>query len=158
MVIVEILCKALDRDLFATSSKFTDLEISKADLFLDGTSLEQGKASKFSGISTARSLAIIDRSADLTRAAEEIVNSRLAPNDGSPYSPDLIIVNEFVQEEFIRYCAKLAEETEVKRTKPQEKDTSSALQGTVAKAEKTGQVKTTKLSKSGLTIVEIKDR
>lgn len=146
----EILTTALDRDLLAISPKFSDLEISSADLFLDA---------KTPGVSTTRSLAIVDRSADLREAAKGIVNSRVSPNDSSPYSPDLVIVNEYVQEEFLKHCDELAAELGIgKNAKSAGKGRTSELQETILKAEKAGQVKITKSTTSGLTFVEIKDR
>ena len=156
----EIFPKALDRDLFAISAKFTDLEISNADLFLDGTSKEEeGKVSRYPGVSTTRSLAIIDRSTDLKKAANDIVNSRVSPNDNSPYSPDLVIVNEYVQEDFVKFCEEFAAERNFgEHAKSAGQRTLPSLQEAIVKAEKAGQVKITKSTTSGLTIVEIKDR
>ncbi|KAF2113758.1 Aldehyde/histidinol dehydrogenase [Lophiotrema nucula] len=48
-----------------------------------------------------RVIAVVDRSADLSAAAESLVNARFAFAGTSSYAPDLILVNEFVKKEFL---------------------------------------------------------
>lgn len=47
-----------------------------------------------------RNIAVVDRTADVKLAAREIVVSRLAFGGFSRYAVDLVLVNEFVEEEF----------------------------------------------------------
>ena len=43
----------------------------------------------------ARTAAIVDRTADLSNAAKELVRARFSYGGGSPYAPDVVLVNEF---------------------------------------------------------------
>ena len=44
----------------------------------------------------------MDRTADLKLAARELVAARFAFGGSSPYAPDLVLVNEFVKQEFLQ--------------------------------------------------------
>ncbi|OKP12498.1 hypothetical protein PENSUB_1864 [Penicillium subrubescens] len=48
-----------------------------------------------------RSVAVIDRTADVEKAAQQILPAHLAFSGQSPHAPDLIIVNEWVKDKFI---------------------------------------------------------
>jgi acyl-CoA reductase-like NAD-dependent aldehyde dehydrogenase len=50
----------------------------------------------------------VDRTADIDHAAKAIVTARFKFQGASPYSPDLVIVNEFVKDEFFATCSKYA--------------------------------------------------
>ena len=52
-------------------------------------------------------MAIVERSADINTAAKTIATARLAFRGHSAYAPDLILVNEFVANDFLR-CLKQA--------------------------------------------------
>lgn len=52
-------------------------------------------------------LALVDRSADIVSAARSVVQARILFQGGSPYAPDIILVNEFAVKEFID-AAKIA--------------------------------------------------
>jgi aldehyde dehydrogenase (NAD+) len=45
-------------------------------------------------------IAIIDRTAHLARAAQDLVAARFSFGATSPYAPDIVLVNEFVKKEF----------------------------------------------------------
>jgi aldehyde dehydrogenase (NAD+) len=51
-------------------------------------------------------IAVVDRTADLALAAEQLVAARFAFGGTSPYAPDLILVNEFVKKEFLEHALK----------------------------------------------------
>lgn len=51
-------------------------------------------------------VAIVDRTADLVSAAENLVTARFAFGGSSPYAPDLVFVNEYVKKEFLEYVLK----------------------------------------------------
>lgn len=51
-------------------------------------------------------VAIIDRTADLALAAEQLVTARFAFGGSSPYAPDIVLVNEFAKEEFVEHVLK----------------------------------------------------
>ncbi|CAH0054432.1 unnamed protein product [Clonostachys solani] len=49
-------------------------------------------------------VAIVDRTADLSLAAQALCAARFSFKGKSPYAPDVVIVNEWVLEPFIRAC------------------------------------------------------
>lgn len=49
----------------------------------------------------AAAVAIVDRTANVDQAAQEILKSRIAFSGRSPYAPSYILVNEFVETEFL---------------------------------------------------------
>lgn len=55
-----------------------------------------------------RCVAIVDRSADIEAAAKAITTARFSFGGCSPYAPDLVLVNEFVQKEFFEACSRFA--------------------------------------------------
>ncbi len=59
----------------------------------------------------SRTVAIVDRTADIALAAREIVSARFAFGGQSPYAPDIVLVNEFSKKAFfqavVRECAGL---------------------------------------------------
>jgi acyl-CoA reductase-like NAD-dependent aldehyde dehydrogenase len=46
-------------------------------------------------------VAIVDRSADLDQAAQALVRARFSFGGRSPYSPDIVLVNEFTKRDFL---------------------------------------------------------
>lgn len=82
-----------------------DLSPNHIRLFQEKSQNERQPASSktlFSISSATRTVAIVDRSADLASAAESIATARFAYGGNSPYAPDLILVNEFVKSQFLR--------------------------------------------------------
>ena len=53
-----------------------------------------------------KTIAMVDRTANLTLAAEQLVTARFAFGGTSPYAPDLVFVNEFVKEDFLEHVLK----------------------------------------------------
>lgn len=53
----------------------------------------------------APSVAIVERSADLKLAAKCILDARIFSNGTSPYAPDLVIVNEWIMDDFRADCS-----------------------------------------------------
>jgi hypothetical protein len=53
-------------------------------------------------------IAIVDRTADLALAAEQLVTARFAFRGTSPYAPDLVLVNEFIKKEFLEHVLRHA--------------------------------------------------
>jgi len=47
--------------------------------------------------SQSRVIAVVDRTADLTKAAAALVTARLGFGGNSPYAPDVVLVNEYVK-------------------------------------------------------------
>ncbi|KGO71716.1 Aldehyde dehydrogenase, N-terminal [Penicillium italicum] len=93
-----ILPKALDRDTFAI------VETRPDDDFLRSTFV----LSQQSEPEELRTVAIVDRTANLDDAAVDLVISRFSFNGRSPYSPDVILVNDFCAQSFIDLLIKRA--------------------------------------------------
>lgn len=51
--------------------------------------------------SQKKTVAIVDRTTDIGNAAENLVTSRFSFGGGSPYAPDIILVNEFIKSDFL---------------------------------------------------------
>jgi aldehyde dehydrogenase (NAD+) len=55
---------------------------------------------------TGKVVAVVDRTADLASAAEQLVAARFAFGGTSPYAPDLVLVNEFAKRDFLEHAQK----------------------------------------------------
>lgn len=109
-----ILKSSLDHSiiqLIASRASDEDLAPSYVRLYQDGTQAEQQANSQNILLplpSSTRTVAIVDRTADLTKAAQSIAAARFAFGGNSPYAPDLILVNEFIKSQFIRLLMQAA--------------------------------------------------
>ncbi|KAJ4388997.1 hypothetical protein N0V93_006459 [Gnomoniopsis smithogilvyi] len=102
-----LLTQALDVNTFAIlKGSGEDLEIEGLNL-VDQT--DQTSSSNHLKSSTkSRCVAIVDRSADIDAAAKAITTARFSFGGDSPYAPDLVLVNEFVKQEFFEACSRYA--------------------------------------------------
>ena len=50
--------------------------------------------------SSSNVVAVVDRSADISAAAETVIRARISFNGRSSYAPDVVLVNEFAMKEF----------------------------------------------------------
>ncbi|KFZ19756.1 hypothetical protein V501_00526 [Pseudogymnoascus sp. VKM F-4519 (FW-2642)] len=110
-VLKEVLPAALDPDTFVISAKLIeDPSILLSSLLVDQTSATTTTtiANSLSSQNKHRTIAIVDRTADIEAAAKAIVTARFKFQGASPYSPDLVIVNEYVKDEFFATCSKYA--------------------------------------------------
>ena len=108
--------------------------------------------------SNSRVIAVVDRTADINIAAKAIATSRLSPHDRSPYSPDLVVINDFVSEEFRLACLKHASLAPMKSLEKKNFTGVEEIQKLMNTAEAEGKVKIYADSISGLSVVEVKDR
>lgn len=98
----KILTTSLDADIFAISEERPSTAFLTLNQVLPILQTESyNTAQSLSIIPTAKTLAIVDRTANISYAAEQLVAARFAFGGHSPYSPDLVLVNEFVMKEFI---------------------------------------------------------
>ncbi|EOA81567.1 uncharacterized protein SETTUDRAFT_165987 [Exserohilum turcica Et28A] len=51
-------------------------------------------------------VAVVDRTADLAAAAEQLITARFAFGGTSPYAPDIVLVNEFIKKDFLEHLLK----------------------------------------------------
>ncbi|TVY12938.1 Aldehyde dehydrogenase family 3 member B1, partial [Lachnellula arida] len=109
--LMEILPSALDRDtFFASHTRLTNEQVSQIDLTVDQMSTASvSNSNQLLSQPEARTLAVVDRTANIGLAAREIATARLPPYNTSPYSPDFVIVNTFVVEEFVAACMEYAD-------------------------------------------------
>lgn len=93
----------MDKDTFGVfESRPDDPDfIAQNCLVVDGTlgATEPASLQTISASAT-RTIAVVDRTANVQEAAKEIIRARLNFQGRSPYSPDLVLVNEFVLGEF----------------------------------------------------------
>lgn len=103
-----LLKSALDHSVIEfVSSRASDEDLSPNHirLFQEKSQNERQPASSktlFPLSSTTRTVAIVDRTADLTNAAEAIAKARFAYGGNSPYAPDVVLVNEYAKSQFLR--------------------------------------------------------
>lgn len=96
--------ETLDQETFAISdSRPGDSEfLSHCVQVLQNGSDEPAPPTSVRWVSpAARSVAIVDRTANLDKAASALVTTRFSFGGKSPYAPDLVLVNEFAMKEFL---------------------------------------------------------
>jgi len=109
-VLKNLLPKALDCDTFYLSTtslqKISALE--SAFLVDQTTGSSVSTLNQLPSNQNRRAIVIIDRGADIEKAAKGIVTARFSFQGLSVYSPDLVVVNEFIKDEFIEACSRYA--------------------------------------------------
>lgn len=100
------LTEALESDTFAiVSSQPRSESLSSAFQVLQESQTDQTTYSQL--VSPAsKVVAIVDRTADLALAAEQLVTARFAFGGSSPYAPDIILVNEYIKKDFLEHVLK----------------------------------------------------
>jgi len=134
--------KALDIDTFGIVTKSVSSQSLPAHILLDQTSASSSSISKTNELlssTSSRSLAIVDRTANVDAAAQAIVTARFSFQGTSPYAPDLVIVNEWVKKEFFEACSKYA--TQLFSSRGSVKSSSSNASKETAKAVKEAEAK-----------------
>ncbi|KAE8366626.1 Aldehyde/histidinol dehydrogenase [Aspergillus caelatus] len=106
-----ILGGALDSDTFAISESRPDAEFLSTTLVLNQQFSECLTPSiALKPLNTLRTVAVVDRTANLQEAAVDLVLARFAFNGCSPHAPDVVLVNQFCMQPFvelvIRHAAK----------------------------------------------------
>lgn len=106
----KILPQALDHDTFAITEKRADIsDFSESCVRVWGVQNDQEPTLKqIVSPSAARVLALVDRTADVKAAALSLVNAAFSFGGGSPYAPDIVLVNEFALIDFSNAVAELA--------------------------------------------------
>lgn len=165
----KLLKAALDRSIIefvVESASDKDLGANHIRVFQDGlpsSGLTQqpsiGGYHPLVSPSESRAVAIVDRSAHLQKAASALVAARFSFGGRSPYAPDLVLVNEFVKNEFVvavisetlKFTARLgiANAVDVNKIKNVEKSLDAGL--------KSGKIHVVN-SNSNASVFEVKDR
>ncbi|KAM0189270.1 hypothetical protein ACHAPC_003280 [Botrytis cinerea] len=109
-ILKALLPQALDNDTFCISpTTLQDSSILESALLVDQTSNpSSSKINQLISKSSDRTVAVVDRAAEIESAAESIVTARFSFQGTSAYSPDLVIVNEFIKSDFIEACTRYA--------------------------------------------------
>lgn len=98
--------KVLDHDAYAVSSKTITDEafISRClTIIQDDPTAEMSQGALISN-PQAPVVAIVDRTANIEQAAKVVTYARCAFGGRSPHAPDIVLVNEFVKKDFIKWC------------------------------------------------------
>lgn len=90
--------------------------------------------------SGTRTVAVVDRTADIDLAARAITAARFGFGGTSPYTPDLVLVNEFVKKDFFEACSKYASLSFAKEEKKPGKDRNEPSRKAIREAEDKRQV------------------
>ncbi|GKZ29206.1 hypothetical protein AbraIFM66950_003645 [Aspergillus brasiliensis] len=100
-VFKKILPQTLDADTFAISEERPDTAfLNRTHIIAQSDSISPSNNS-LSSPSSARTVAIVDRTANVSAAAEALVSARFAFGGRSTYSPDVVLVQEFAMKEFV---------------------------------------------------------
>lgn len=148
----------MDPDTFFVSS--TSIEVTQVDLLVDqaSESSEPGTKTLSSSVQN-RSIAVVDRTADLKTAARAITKARMPPTSSSCYSPDLVLVNEFAVAAFVMACLEFALEDSQWASPASSKDAiDSDFKAQLRIAESEGKAKLYHTESKNITIVELNDR
>jgi len=106
-----VLTKALDANTFWVSEgAVEDEDVLRRALVVDqkGESGQSDSTRQLVSPSGARTVAVVDRTANVEEAARAITMARFSFGGGSPYAPDLVLVNEFVKAKFYEACSRYA--------------------------------------------------
>ena len=103
-----ILSQAIEADTFAVVSSAPSQEaLATCFQVIQETTVHKPSHLQLSS-PCGKVVAIVDRTADLVSAAENLVTARFAFGGSSPYAPDLVFVNEYVKKEFLEHVLKFA--------------------------------------------------
>lgn len=142
--------RCLDSEIYALVKKKVANDIPYDTLVVDQTG-ELETVNCLTSRPQIRSIAVVDRTADVQLAAKHIVASYAAFHGRSPHSPDLVLVNEWIKKDFIDACIRFSSES-VTKTKPPTGD----WRNVVADAERNQQVSL--IGTTSLTILDIHNR
>jgi acyl-CoA reductase-like NAD-dependent aldehyde dehydrogenase len=96
---------ALDHDSCAIVSdpvQDKDILAMSVEVIQDGFSTDTAAASQLVSVPSLPVIAVVDRSANLNEAARALVRARFSFSGQSPYSPDIVLVNEFTKKDLLR--------------------------------------------------------
>lgn len=112
-ILRRVLSAALDNDSFAIASEPVKDEAFMQQYFhvmQEGDAIHP-RVNQLVSLPQRPTVAVVDRTADLDLAAQELVTARLAFAGRSPYAPSCILVNEFVMKDFLQAVVRQCVET-----------------------------------------------
>ena len=95
-----LLPEALDHDTFTITGQRPDAAVLRKSIMV----VQNGSADTTNGLISpagARTVAVVDRTGNLSESAEALVAARFALGGRSPYSPDVVLVHEFAMKPFV---------------------------------------------------------
>ncbi|OGM42627.1 aldehyde dehydrogenase PutA [Aspergillus bombycis] len=103
-----VLAGALDSDTFTISESRPDAAFLSTTLVLDQQSECPATYPTLGSPNALRTVAVVDRTANLQEAAVDLVQARFAFDGRSPYAPDVVFVNQFCMQPFVELVIKHA--------------------------------------------------
>ncbi len=101
----------MDKDTFAVVER----KPSQQDFFMQNCVVVDGRSSQITheahsviNAPSSRTVAVVDRTSNIDGAARELVRARFSFRGSSSYSPDVVLVNEFILSEFCSAAARYA--------------------------------------------------
>ncbi|KAF7925153.1 uncharacterized protein EAE98_007241 [Botrytis deweyae] len=159
-ILKELLPQALNNDTFYISPRnLQDSSILESALLVDQASdSSTSNINQLISKSSNRTVAVVDRTADIESAAKSIVTARFSFQGTSAYSPDLVIVNEFVKSDFIEACTRHASKffSSNSSTQSRQNDGISATKKALRDAENKKQIST--FGSNNFVLVDVVDR
>ena len=157
-VLLEILPRVLDRDTFHISKdKLGDEYVYQVDLVIDQTASGISRVKVSNTPPQERTVCILDRTGDLELAARTITATRTDPTYTSPYSPDLVLVNEYLKDTFIARCLDFADQSDHSSSMKAATSEYVEFETLLKQAESEGEIVTHK-RKSKFKVIELKNR
>ncbi|KAM3422129.1 hypothetical protein BST61_g2500 [Cercospora zeina] len=100
----KVLSESLDADGFAIASKpVTDDELPETAIRVLQNGVEGSpNANQLTSAARAPVVAVVDRTANVKHAAQELVAARSSFGGSSSYAPDIVLVNEFAKKDFLQ--------------------------------------------------------
>ncbi|KAK0115742.1 hypothetical protein ONS95_000002 [Cadophora gregata] len=135
-VLKKILSEALDIDTFYISN--SPVQEPTAFIVDQTSTVSQPTLNQLSSNASSRTIAIVDRAADIDLAAKTIVNARFSFQGSSAYSPDLVIVNDFVKAKFTESCIQYASKFHTKKSNSRRHQVASQTKKAFKEAEEKG--------------------
>ncbi|PVH75030.1 aldehyde dehydrogenase-like protein PutA [Cadophora sp. DSE1049] len=152
-VLKKILAEALDDDTFYISN--TTVKEPTAFVVDQTSTASQPTLNQLSSNATSRTVAIVDRAADVELAAKTIINARFSFQGNSTYSPDLVIVNDFVKARFTEACIQYASKFHTKKSHRRQQ-ISSQTKKAFKEAEEKGQISV--FGSSDFVLADVRER
>lgn len=97
----KILPEAMDADTFAISEERPDSDFLSKTLVVSQVNTPSLPESSLTSPVTAKTVAVVDGTADIPAAAKSLVAARFAFGGRSTYSPDVVLVQEFAMKAFV---------------------------------------------------------
>ncbi|KAF3046231.1 hypothetical protein E8E11_004767 [Didymella keratinophila] len=145
LLVRTLLSQALEADTFALISSTPSQDALATCLqVLQETHVQQPTYTQLAS-PQSKAIAIVDRTADLVSAAEQLVTARFALGGSSPYAPDLVFVNEYVKKDFLEHVLNFAIPY---LASSEESISNSALKSPTSGGQKLGSKTTTEALKS----------